>query len=55
MRRQRLLSQEKLGEAVGLDRRTIGSYENAMTAPTLDDLTAISRALGIETWRLFYG
>ena len=55
LRRQQGVSQERLGELVGVDRRTIGSWENGVTAPTLDDLTAVARAFGIAIWRLFYG
>lgn len=55
LRRQGNISQERLGELVGVDRRTIGSWENGVTAPTLDDLTAVARAFNVATWRLFYG
>jgi transcriptional regulator with XRE-family HTH domain len=55
LRRQAGLSQERLGEAVGVDRRTIGSWENAVTPPTLDDITALARSLNVAPWRLFYG
>lgn len=48
------LSQEKLGEMSGVDRRTIGSWEHGATAPTLDDLTALARALQVELWQLVY-
>jgi transcriptional regulator with XRE-family HTH domain len=49
------MSQEKLAELCGVDRRTVGSWELALTPPNLDNLTSISRALGVDTWRLFYG
>lgn len=55
LRRQQHISQERLAELCGVDRRTIGSWENGATPPTLDDLFAMARALGIPTWRLFYG
>jgi transcriptional regulator with XRE-family HTH domain len=54
LRGARSLSQERLGEAVGVDRRTIGSWENGATAPTLDDLTALARAFDVELWQLVY-
>ena len=54
LRAARGLSQERLGEAVGLDRRTIGGYEMARSAPTLDDLTAIARALDVPLVNLFW-
>ncbi|MER5350561.1 helix-turn-helix transcriptional regulator [Kitasatospora sp. NPDC002551] len=55
LRRAAQLSQEKLGELVGRDRQTIRHYEHGMTPASLDDLVAIARALGVPTWRLFYG
>jgi transcriptional regulator with XRE-family HTH domain len=47
------LSQERLGEQAGLDRRTIGSFEAGRTPPSLDDLVAIAAALGIPPGDLF--
>lgn len=55
LRRQRNLSQERLAEACGVDRRTVGSWELAITPPTVDNISAMSRAFGVEPWRLFYG
>lgn len=49
------LTLEELGAQVGRDRRTISSWEHGSTAPGLDDLTLLARALGVESWRLLYG
>ncbi|MEU1284886.1 helix-turn-helix transcriptional regulator [Kitasatospora sp. NPDC005856] len=55
LRRQQGVSQEKLGELIGRDRQTIRHYEHGLTPASLDDLVAMARAFGVETWRLFYG
>ncbi|KDN84357.1 helix-turn-helix domain-containing protein [Kitasatospora cheerisanensis] len=55
LRHQRGLTQERLAEAIGRDRQTVGQWERAVTPPTVDDLSALARALRVETWRLFYG
>ncbi|MBV6697417.1 helix-turn-helix domain-containing protein [Kitasatospora aureofaciens] len=52
LRRQAGLSQEDLGEHAGMDRRTIGRIENGTVAGTLDQLSAIARAIGVPPWRL---
>ncbi|MEV7212064.1 helix-turn-helix transcriptional regulator [Kitasatospora cineracea] len=49
------LTLEQVGARVGRDRRTISSWEHGATAPGLDDLTLLARALGVESWRLLYG
>ncbi|WP_329564646.1 helix-turn-helix transcriptional regulator [Kitasatospora sp. NBC_01266] len=54
MRRDRHLSQEKLAEMTGVDRQTIGFYELGRTSPTLDQLVAISRALGVPLVNLLW-
>jgi transcriptional regulator with XRE-family HTH domain len=53
LRRQAGLTQERLGERAGLDRRTIGRIENGLIPATLDQLSAIARALPVPLWRLF--
>jgi transcriptional regulator with XRE-family HTH domain len=53
LRRQANLTQEQLGEHSRIDRRTIGRFENGLVAPTLDQLSAIARAIGVPLWRLF--
>ncbi|OKJ06892.1 hypothetical protein AMK19_23625 [Kitasatospora sp. CB01950] len=55
LRRARGLSQEDLGELIGVDRRAISTYEVGSVALSLDRVGAICRALRVETWRLFYG
>ncbi|WP_441251217.1 helix-turn-helix transcriptional regulator [Kitasatospora sp. McL0602] len=49
------LSQETLGEQAGLDRRTIGRFENASSAPDLDQLLRIAHALDMPLWRILWG
>jgi transcriptional regulator with XRE-family HTH domain len=48
------LSQERLGEAIGADRRTISTYERGTVAIDLDRLTALARVFGVESWQLLY-
>ncbi|MGW3072390.1 helix-turn-helix domain-containing protein [Kitasatospora sp. NPDC001132] len=55
LRRQQGISQERLGQIIGRDRQSISNYEIGRTPPGLDDIIAMARALGVETWRLFYG
>ncbi len=40
---------------IGRDRQSISNWEIGRTPPSLDDLVALARAFGVETWRLFYG
>ncbi|MFD9561549.1 helix-turn-helix domain-containing protein [Streptomyces sp. NPDC059994] len=42
------LSQDGLAERVGMDRRSIQRYENAVRDPRLADLLLIADALGIH-------
>ncbi|WP_234443509.1 helix-turn-helix domain-containing protein [Streptomyces sp. NRRL B-24484] len=55
LRHQRGYSQERLAELAGMDRQSVGHYERAQRAATVDDLTAIADALGVAPWRFFYG
>lgn len=55
LREERSLSQQALGELVGLDRRTIGKIERAETTASSDDLFRIARALRVEVLALFWG
>lgn len=55
LRHQRNMSQERLAEAIGRDRQTVGQWERAVTPPTVDDVAALAQALGVHTWELFYG
>lgn len=47
------LSQERLGELTGYDRRTVGQYELGEAAVNVDALSAFARALRVEPWRFF--
>ncbi|WP_443077314.1 helix-turn-helix domain-containing protein [Streptomyces sp. SP17BM10] len=40
---------------IGRERQSISNYEIGRTPPGLDDLVAVARALGVETWRPFHG
>ncbi|MFI6446595.1 helix-turn-helix domain-containing protein [Kitasatospora sp. NPDC050543] len=55
LRRQRGLSQERLGELARMDRRTVGRLEHGTVAATIDQLTAVADALDTELRRLFDG
>ncbi|WP_457028126.1 helix-turn-helix transcriptional regulator [Kitasatospora sp. P5_F3] len=54
LREARRLSQDQLGEAVGVDRRTMSTYEVGSVAMSLDRITAVALALGVEPWQLLY-
>jgi len=47
LRRERHLSQERLGEMAGLDRQTVNRLENASHAISTAHLGALSRALDV--------
>ena len=47
VRMQRNLTQEKLAERCGLDRKTVNRIEGALTSPLLDHLLLIAHELGI--------
>ncbi|MCG6498890.1 helix-turn-helix domain-containing protein [Kitasatospora sp. A2-31] len=52
LRRQRGVSQERLAALINRDRQSISNWELGHTPPSLDDLVAAARALGVPTWRL---
>jgi transcriptional regulator with XRE-family HTH domain len=41
-------TQERLGEAAGIDRQTINRIENGHSTPTVDQLLDIAEALGVS-------
>jgi len=53
-RKSRNLTQEKLGELVGLGQRHIASIENEEKGPSIESLIEIVRVLGIDANRVFY-
>lgn len=53
LREARELSQERLGELAGLDRKTIYRVELAQYGTSIDHLALIARALGVEIVALF--
>ncbi|MEU5980154.1 helix-turn-helix transcriptional regulator [Streptomyces sp. NPDC047315] len=54
-RRGARLSQERLGEATGADRRTISRVEYGLTDPPLSLLLRIARALDVPLAQLVAG
>ncbi|GAA4593251.1 hypothetical protein GCM10023194_57120 [Planotetraspora phitsanulokensis] len=53
IREEHDLTQERLGELAGLDRKTINRIENGMYSPRLDNIFQIADALGITARELF--
>lgn len=47
LRKERGLSQEKLGELVGVSRQAVSKWESDQTVPDVENCVAISRALGV--------
>lgn len=52
-RMQRNMTQERLAERCGLDRKTINRIEGAITSPLLDHLLLIAHELGTPLAALF--
>ena len=46
------ISQEKLADIAGLDRKTISRIENGHLSPSIDNLWAIADALNLEAHEL---
>ena len=46
------ISQEKLADIAGLDRKTISRIENGHLSPSMDNLWAIADALNLEAHEL---
>jgi len=55
LRRAADLSQEELGNRMGVERRTIQRYENAVTDPRYADLLLLARALRVPLGDLIGG
>lgn len=49
LRNERNLSQDQLGNLVGLDRRAISSYEKDMRLPTCDTIVKLSKVFHVTT------
>lgn len=47
-----LNSQAKLGGRAKIDQRTVGRILNSEHMPTLDKISALAEAYGIEAWQL---
>ena len=52
IRMQAKISQERLAEIAGLDRKTISRIENGHLSPSLDNLWAITDALDMQAYEL---
>ena len=48
LRRAAEISQDQLVDRMGVERRTIQRYENAVTDPRYADLLLLARALGVH-------
>jgi len=55
LRRAAELSQDQLADRMGVERRTIQRYENAVTDPRYADMLLLARALGVHVTDLLNG
>jgi len=55
LRRQQELSQERLADLAGMERRSIQRYENAQRDPQFSDLPLIAHALRVHVADLLNG
>lgn len=55
LRRAAELSQEQLADLMGVERRTVQRYENAVTDPRYADLLLIAHALRVHVTDLLAG
>lgn len=55
LRRAADLSQDQLADLMGVERRTIQRYENAVTDPRYADLLLLARALHVHVTDLLNG
>ncbi len=55
LRREKGLSQQELAEALGVSRQTISKWETGVTVPTTENLTYLSRVLGVSMDELMHG
>lgn len=53
LRKERNMSQEALGNVIGVDKGNISRYESGKQFPELDKISNIAEALGVEVWELF--
>lgn len=45
-------SQAKIGEASGVDQRTVGRWLSESNAPTLENILGLAKRLKVESWQL---
>jgi transcriptional regulator with XRE-family HTH domain len=48
-----LTSQGKVGKRAGIDQRTVGRIRNQENPPTLEQVSKLAKAFGLEVWQLF--
>lgn len=53
LRKQKKLTQEKLGERAGIDAKYISALELGYRNPTVTTLEKIAKGLGVEVYELF--
>lgn len=53
LREKKKLTQDKLGERIGVDRATISKYESGKHAPEFGNLLQLAGILGVELSELF--
>jgi len=54
LRSRRSISQERLGEGAGIDRKTVSRIETGTTPADHDQLARIANAISVPLWRLFW-
>lgn len=42
------LTQERLGKALGVTKKTVGAWENGKTMPSVDKIDALCNVLGLK-------
>lgn len=52
-RKEKLITQEQLGEAIGVTNRTVSKWESGVSSPGIDLIPSIASALGITLDQLF--
>ena len=55
LRREQKLTQEQLGEIIGVSRTCVSRWESGRVSTTLDTLAMIAKGLGVSLSDLFYG
>jgi len=53
LRKQKDMTQETLGNIIGIDSKNVSKIENGINYPTAETLSAIAEALNVEFYELF--